>query len=84
MRVPVVPTSCTSNGLQPAAVSGAAAATAHAQLDPAAAADLAAIPHDGDAAIRELNLCIAQYNQVKTAYEQWRAVLRKAEHAQTP
>ena len=84
VRVPVVPASCTSNGLQPSGVSGTGAATAHAQLDPAAAADLAAIPHDGDAAIRELNFCIAQYNQVKTAYDKWRAVLQEAEHAQTP
>lgn len=84
VRVPVVPASCTSHGLQPAGVSGTGAATAHAQLDPAAAADLAAIPHDGDASIRELNFCIAQYNQVKTAYDKWRAVLQEAEHAQTP
>lgn len=84
VRVPVVPANCTSNGLQPAAVPGTGSATTYAQLDPAAAADLAAIPHDGDAAIRELNLCIAQYHQVKTAYDQWREVLRKAEHAQTP
>lgn len=80
VRVPVVPSSCTSNGLQPSALSGSGAATAHAQLDPAAAADLAAIPHDGDSAIRELNLCIAQYSLVKAAHDKWRATLREVEH----
>lgn len=80
VRVPVVPASCTSHGLQPAGLSSPAAATAHAQLDPAAAADLAAIPHDGDTAIRELNLCIAQYSQVKAAHDKWRATLREVAH----
>ncbi|MBP9942543.1 MAG: hypothetical protein KBF33_14310, partial [Comamonas sp.] len=60
--------------------------TTHAQLDPAAAADLAAIPHEGDAAIRELNTCIAQYNQVKQAQQDWLASLNHLElqHDQAP
>jgi len=59
-------------------------AAAHAQLDPAAAADLATITHEGDASIRELNYCIAQYNAVKDAHDAWRLKLEGMAHAQTP
>ena len=85
VRVPIVPASCPSIGDGPPASATAAAQTAHAQLDPAAAADLAAIPHEGDAAIRELNLCIAQYNQVKAQQDAWQHTLTQQEldHAQT-
>lgn len=85
VRVPIVPASCPSVGVGTSASATAAAPTTHAQLDPAAAADLAAIPHEGDAAIRELNTCIAQYNQVKQAQQDWLASLKNLEppHAQT-
>ncbi|MFC4623068.1 hypothetical protein ACFO3A_12695 [Comamonas nitrativorans] len=85
VRVPIAPASCPSIGMAPPASATAAAQTAHAQLDPAAAADLAAIPHEGDAAIRELNLCIAQYNQVKAQQDAWQHTLTQQEldHAQT-
>lgn len=81
VRVPIVPASCAA-GLQPAGHAGAAAAAAHAELDPAAAADLAGIAHDGDAGIRELNACIAQYSAVRDAMERWHATLKDAEHVQ--
>lgn len=86
VRVPIVPTSCPPHSVRPAGNAAPAAAAAYAQLDPAAAADLAAIPHEGDAAIRELNTCIAQYNAVKTAYDTWLQSLTRLElnHAQTP
>ncbi|MBP8150585.1 MAG: hypothetical protein KAX91_00455, partial [Xylophilus sp.] len=57
-------------------------ATAHAQLEPATAAALAAIPHEGDAAIRDLNTCIAQYNAVKRTMDAWTETLKDASHAQ--
>lgn len=84
VRVPIVPASCTSDSVRPAGNAAAAAAATHAQLDPAAAADLAAIPHEGDAAIRELNACIAQYNAVKEQMDEWRSTLlhMEAGHAQ--
>lgn len=86
VRVPVVPASCASDSVRPAGNAAPAATATHAQLDPTAAADLAAIPHEGDAAIRELNTCIAQYNAVKTAYDTWLQSLTRLElnHAQTP
>ena len=86
VRVPIVPTSCPAHSVRTAEHSAAAAAPTYAQLDPAAAADLAAIPHEGDAAIRELNTCIAQYGQVKQAYDDWLHTLTQLElgHAQTP
>ena len=85
VRVPIVPASCTSHSIRSTDGAAAAAAATHAQLDPAAAADLAAIPHEGDAAIRELNLCIDQYNAVSTQLQQWRQTLTQLEvsHAQT-
>ena len=84
VRVPIVPASCTSDSVRPAGNAAAAAAATHAQLDPAAAADLAAIPHEGDAAIRERNACIAQYNAVKEQMDEWRSTLlhMEAGHAQ--
>lgn len=78
VRVPVVPASC-ATGLQPAGHAGAAAAAASAELDPAAAADLAGIAHDGDTGIRELNQCIAQYNAVRDALARWHATLKAAD-----
>lgn len=85
VRIPIVPTSCAAHGVPAARVPGAGSATTHAQLEPAAAADLADIAHEGDAAIRQLNACIAQYNAVRSAFEQWRVTLNQAEvqHAQT-
>ena len=84
LRVPVVPASCIPTAVPAANHASAQPATAHAQLEPATAAALAALPHEGDAAIRDLNTCIAQYNAVKTAYDQWRLALQKeATHAQT-
>lgn len=84
VRVPIVPASCQPAGVSATQHSTAAAEATHAELDPAAAEDLAAIPHEGDAAIRELNLCIAQYNQVKAEQDTWRDRLAELEvaHAQ--
>lgn len=88
VRVPIapVPSSCTSDSAHTAGHAAAAAQATHAQLDPEAAANLAAIPHEGDAAIRELNACIAQYNAVKAEQDAWRLTLTQLEagHAQTP
>ena len=84
LRVPIVPASCIAPAVPAAQHPSTQPATAHAQLEPATAAALAALPHEGDAAIRDLNTCIAQYNAVKTAYDQWRLALQKeATHAQT-
>lgn len=82
VRVPIVADSCSAAGIQPAGNAGTATATAHAELDPAAAADLANIAHDGDASIRELNHCIGQYNAAREALQRWRETLHKAEHVQ--
>lgn len=86
VRVPIVPSSCTADSTRTTGNSPAATQATYAQLDPAAAADLAAIPHEGDAAIRELNTCIAQYNQVKAQQDTWQLTLTQLEagHAQTP
>lgn len=84
VRVPIVPTSCQPAGIRPAGLPAAQAEPAHAQLDPAAAASLAGISHDGDQAIRELNHCIAQYNAVKQAFADWRRKIQELDHAQTP
>ena len=86
VRVPVVPTSCPSHSVRTTSGAAPAAEKTYAQLDPAAAADLAVIPHEGDAAIRELNLCIDQYQEVSNRLEQWRQTLTQLEagHAQTP
>lgn len=86
VRVPIVPASCPADSVRTTDLSPAAAEPTYAQLDPAAAADLAAIPHEGDAAIRELNTCIAQYGQVKRAFDAWLQRLTQLElgHAQTP
>lgn len=86
VRVPIVPASCTSHSIRTTDGAAAAAAATHAQLDPAAAANIAAIPHEGDAAIRELNSCIAQYNAVRQAQQDWLASLKHLElqHDQTP
>lgn len=84
VRVPIVPASCQPAGLPGAGVPSAEPAAAHAQLDPAAAADLATITHEGDASIRDLNSCIAQYNAVKDAHDAWRLKLEGMAHAQTP
>lgn len=84
VRVPIVSASCTASQPLPATGSAAAAtASTHAQLEPAAAANLADIAHDGDAAIRELNACIAQYGAVQASLAQWALTLKAAEHAQT-
>lgn len=82
VRVPIVTASCGAAGIQPAGNSGTAAATTLAELDPAAAADLAGIARDGDTGIRELNLCIGQYNAARDAMARWRETLQKAEHVQ--
>ena len=85
LRVPIVPASCIAPAVPTTDHPSAQPATAHAQLEPATAAALAALPHEGDAAIRDLNTCIAQYNAVKAAHDQWRQALQKdAFHAQTP
>lgn len=86
VRVPIVPASCSSHSVGTTDSATAATEPTHAQLDPAAAADLATIPHEGDAAIRELNTCIAQYNQVRQAQQAWLASLNQLElqHAQAP
>ena len=84
LRVPIVPSSCIAPAVPAAQHPSTQPATAHAQLEPATAAALAALPHEGDAAIRDLNTCIAQYNAVKAAHDQWRLALQKeATHAQT-
>lgn len=82
VRVPVVPARCAA-GVQPAGHAGAAVAAASAELEPAAAAELAGIAHDGDTGIRELNQCIGQYNSVRAALVRWRATL-KATDVQAP
>ena len=85
LRVPIVPASCIAPAVPTTDHPSAQPATAHAQLEPATAAALAALPHEGDAAIRDLNTCIAQYNAVKAAHDQWRQALQKdVFHAQTP
>ena len=84
VRVPIVPASCHPAGIQPAGLSPAETGPTHAELDPAAAASLAGISHDGDQAIRELNHCIAQYGEVKQAFKAWRQKLQELDHAQTP
>ena len=86
VRVPIVPASCPSHSVGAANSTAPGTEPTYAQLDPAAAADLAAIPHEGDAAIRELNTCIAQYHQVKDTLDAWRQQLTQLElgHAQTP
>lgn len=78
VRVPIVPASC-AGGLRPADNAGAAATAASAELDPAAAADLAGIAHDGDTGIRELNQCIGQYNAVREALARWHTTLKAAD-----
>lgn len=85
VHVPVVPTSCAAHRVPAASVPAAGSTAAHAQLEPAAAANLADIAHDGDAAIRDLNSCIERYNAVKASFDQWRLTLQQAEgqHAQT-
>lgn len=80
--VPALPAHCPAPGLSATGHAAAAPEPAHAQLEPAAAADLAAIVHDGDSAIRELNHCIAQYGEVKTMMERWQRSLQEGEHAQ--
>ena len=82
LRVPIVPASCIPTAVPAANHPRAQPATAHAQLEPATAAALAAIPHEGDAAIRDLNTCIAQYNAVKRTMDAWTETLKDASHAQ--
>ena len=82
VRVPVVPARCAA-AVQPAGHAGAAVAAASAELEPAAAAELAGIAHDGDTGIRELNQCIGQYNSVRAALGRWRATL-EATDVQAP
>ena len=85
VRVPVVPASCPSNNARTTGDSGAGSAKAHAQLDPAAAEDLAAISHEGDASIRELNHCIDRYKEAQNIIQRWRETLSKVDqkNAQT-
>ena len=82
LRVPIVPASCIPTAVPAANPPSAQPATAHAQLEPATAAALAALPHEGDAAIRDLNTCIAQYNAVKRTMDAWTETLKDASHAQ--
>ena len=82
LRVPIVPASCIPTAVPAASHTSAQPATAHAQLEPATAAALAALPHEGDAAIRDLNTCIAQYNAVKRTMDAWTETLKDASHAQ--
>ena len=82
LRVPIVPASCIPTAVPAANHPSAQPATTHAQLEPATAAALAAIPHEGDAAIRDLNTCIAQYNAVKRTMDAWTETLKDASHAQ--
>ena len=82
LRVPIVPASCIAPAVPATDHPSAQPATAHAQLEPATAAALAAIPHEGDAAIRDLNTCIAQYNAVKRTMDAWTETLKDASHAQ--
>ncbi|QXZ10277.1 hypothetical protein KUF54_03210 [Comamonas sp. Y33R10-2] len=86
VRVPVIlPARCESAGSTAAPASSTGPAKTYAQLDPAAAADLADISHDGDKAIRELNYCIDRYAQLQQNWAAWQrhlAVLESS-HAQT-
>lgn len=81
--VPALPARCPATGVSAPGHATAALEPAHAQLEPAAAADLATIGHDGDTAIRELNHCIAQYSEVQAMMERWQRSLQEAKHAQT-
>lgn len=56
-----------SGNLPPAPLTAGGPAPTRAELDPAAAADLLAIAHDGDAAIRDLNACIERHHTLSQA-----------------
>jgi len=69
--VPAVPASCGPAQRGTAQDGAAGPETAHAQLDPTAAADLADIAHDGDQGIRELNHCIDRYELMRKTLDIW-------------
>lgn len=79
VSVPVRPAACSPAGHAGAPPAAQPAAT-RAELDPAAAADLAAIARDGDSAIVNLNACIDHYNAVRSAASTLNAT---PDHAQT-
>lgn len=68
----------------PAGPAGPEPAQALAELDPAAAADLAGITADGDAAILDLNACIDQYAAARAAVARWHNTVRIGEQEPTP
>lgn len=76
VSIPVRTPACRPAGDAAAAAAGPPA-EARAELEPAAAAALAAIARDGDSAIVDLNACIDRYNDV-------RAAARALSDAQTP
>ena len=63
VKAPTCPTVQATGDAAPA--SGSDSGTASAELDRQAAETLIAIAAEGDAAIRKLNTCIEQYNQVR-------------------
>lgn len=65
VRVSVPASACID--VSQAGHSGVAARETRAELDPATAESILAVGRDGDQAIRDLNLCIDQYNAVKTS-----------------
>ena len=67
LRIPVK-TVCPVSVSEPSApTSGSDSGAASAELDRQTAETLIAIAAEGDAAIRKLNTCIEQYNQVRSA-----------------
>ena len=69
--VPAMPASCGPAQRGPAQGGAPGPETAHAQLEPATAADLADVAHDGDQGIRELNYCIDRYELMRKTLDRW-------------
>lgn len=68
LRIPVKAAQCpVSVSESTATASGSDSGTASAELDRETSETLIAIAAEGDAAIRKLNTCIEQYNQVRNA-----------------
>jgi cobalamin biosynthesis Mg chelatase CobN len=67
LRIPVKTVCPVSVSESSAPASGSDSGAASAELDRQTAETLIAIAAEGDAAIRKLNTCIEQYNQVRSA-----------------
>ena len=66
VRVSIPARACSEN-VSGSGHSGTDDGKTRAELDPATAESILAVGRDGDTAIRDLNLCIDQYNAVKSA-----------------